>query len=168
MGGYTLLELLITGAITSVVAASAVPSIRAFMSARELTEQSGALQVSLQQARDTAIQRNTTVRVCGVTDPLRADDCELAEPVDSYQPPGWGHGWIVVDLNSKEVLARSRTLDVNTRVETTLEQIDFNGSNGGARPTGEFRFCKPGQREQIVRVLMVGRAHKSLGDTKCS
>ena len=68
VGGFTLVELLITIAVLAVVLAIAVPSFRSVINRNRLVSASNEVVGALQLARMEAIRRNSRVEICPSTD----------------------------------------------------------------------------------------------------
>jgi len=85
--GFTLLELIITLAISAILIALAVPSMQSFLGDSEMSATSNDFVYSLQTARSEAIKRAGPVALCPSSQPL-ADDpgCDAISYVN---------GWIV-------------------------------------------------------------------------
>jgi type IV fimbrial biogenesis protein FimT len=66
--GFTLLELIVTVAIISIIAAIAYPSMTELVNANRLAGGANEMVASLQLARMEAVRLNTTVTVCRSTD----------------------------------------------------------------------------------------------------
>ena len=91
--GYTLLELMVTIAISVLVLTLAVPNFASQISRQEVAVQSQELRTSLNVARSEAVMRQRNVYVCRRTG---EGGCDIS-PVDRAE---WSYGWIVfVDDN---------------------------------------------------------------------
>ncbi len=118
--GFTLLELLITLAISAILIGLAVPSLKSFMGDSELTSTSNEFVHSLQTARSEAIKRAGPVGLCPSAAPL-AD-----EPVCSGTD--YAAGWIVF-----------ADADGNGSRETTDEVVLQVAERSLLRPTRRLR-----------------------------
>ena len=137
--GFTLLELLITLAISAILIGLAVPSLKSFMGDSELTSTSNEFVHSLQTARSEAIKRAGPVGLCPSAAPL-AD-----EPVCSGTD--YAAGWIVfadADGNGSRETTDEVVLQVAERSasftftpDTAFAQrIYFGGSGTSINPVG--------------------------------
>jgi type IV fimbrial biogenesis protein FimT len=98
--GFTLVEFLVTLAILSVLAATAVPALAGFGQRLEMRRLSGDLLGNLYLARSEAIKRNGRVVLCKSAD---ASSCASSG--------GWEQGWIVFhDSNNDGLRAPGETL----------------------------------------------------------
>ena len=88
--GFTLLELIVTIAMISIVAAVGIPSYRGIMITNELADTVNNMRMSMKLARSEAITRGVSTIMCSSTD---ASSCSLVDG-------DWNKGWIVgIDLN---------------------------------------------------------------------
>jgi type IV fimbrial biogenesis protein FimT len=99
--GLTMIELMITLAITGILLVSAAPSFRTSIQNNRMVTQVNELQALLSLARSEAVKRNESIRVCGGTS---VDGCTDA----------WQNGWLVfVDLNSDDKASDNEILRVH-------------------------------------------------------
>lgn len=68
MRGFTLIELMVTVAVLTLLAAIATPSMITLVNSNRLASTSGELASALQLARSEAIRRSARVRICGSND----------------------------------------------------------------------------------------------------
>jgi len=127
VGGFTLIELMITIAAASILMAIAVPSFNQMIISGRLTAQSNEMVAALSLARSEAIKRNASVTLCRVA--LETDNtCATAA--------GTWQTWIVLAGGAGTVIRRGT---VNTfsgslvmRSTLTTDQVVF-GPDGLAR-----------------------------------
>ena len=137
--GFTLLELLITLAVSAILIGLAMPSLKSLMSDSEMTSTSNEFVYSLQTARSEAIKRAGPVGLCPSAAPL-AD-----EPVCSGTD--YAAGWIVFadadgnglrETTDEIVLqAAERSDSFSFTPDTAFAQrIYFGGSGTSINPVG--------------------------------
>ncbi|MCP4331659.1 MAG: prepilin-type N-terminal cleavage/methylation domain-containing protein [Gammaproteobacteria bacterium] len=155
--GFTLLELLITGAVISIVMAIAIPSMTTFTQNDRLTTNINSLIGSLSYARSEAVKRSQQVAVC------------VSSDTASCTGGSWEDGWIVyIDADGsstfsagEEILRAQQTLDgSNTFTSTIGTQVtyDYRGFVDAAS-VGSFQLCdaRTGPFGKTVRVSTTGR-----------
>ncbi|MCP4979324.1 MAG: prepilin-type N-terminal cleavage/methylation domain-containing protein [Gammaproteobacteria bacterium] len=155
--GFTLLELLITGAVISIVMAIAIPSMTTFTQNDRLTTNINSLIGSLSYARSEAVKRSQQVAVC------------VSSDTASCTGGSWEDGWIVyIDADGsstfsagEEILRAQQTLDgSNTFTSTIGTQVtyDYRGFVDAAS-VGSFQLCdaRTGPYGKTVRVSTTGR-----------
>jgi type IV fimbrial biogenesis protein FimT len=86
--GFTLVELMVTVAITAVLMSLALPSMRQFIGNWQLSNAVNAFMGSMQLARAEAIKKGRTVRMCRSSN---GTSCGVGNNL----PGGWTSGWIV-------------------------------------------------------------------------
>ncbi|MGQ7845569.1 GspH/FimT family pseudopilin [Granulosicoccus sp. 3-233] len=164
--GFTLLELIITLAISAVLIGLAVPSMKSFMGSSEISATSNDFVHSLQTARSEAIKRAGPVGLCPSDNPL-ADEpgCDATS---------YANGWIVffdADGNGQRsageelvVRSESRSATFSFIPDTAFEQRIYFGESGssinpaGVPLSGNIEIRLLGSDEQrIVRVAANGR-----------
>jgi len=93
--GFTLVELLVVIAVSSILAAAAVPSFNRVVTASRLSEASAALRSAMELARSEAMVRAARVGVCRSAQSNAAvPDCSNAA-ASGYAAADWAIGWIV-------------------------------------------------------------------------
>lgn len=91
-GGYTLIELLVTAAVASILAAFVVPSFDRLVQDNRRTTVVNELLASVMRARAEAAKRGDSVVVCGFDD---ADgNGRLDEPERACTGQDWSDGWL--------------------------------------------------------------------------
>ncbi len=86
--GFTLVELMVTVAITAVLTSLALPSMRQFIGNWQVSNAVNVFMGSMQLARGEAVKRGRTVRMCRSNN---GTSCGTGNNL----PGGWTSGWIV-------------------------------------------------------------------------
>jgi len=87
-GGFTLVELLITLAVTGILLAVAVPSLRTFVQNSRIDNTADTFIAAIQHARSEAITRGSAVILCRTADPA-TNSCGGSASKD------WTPGWLM-------------------------------------------------------------------------
>lgn len=153
-GGFTLGELLLTLAITSVLLVGAVPGFVTLQRENRLTAVTNELITALYLARSEAVKRGTRVTFCASTD---GEHCA----VDGL---GYQRGWIVFtdpndsgDLDAGEVaLAVSQARVVTIKGNALVQRYVSYVATGAARTTsgalqmGTLTLCSPPSGREVT------------------
>jgi type IV fimbrial biogenesis protein FimT len=131
--GFTLVELMVTVAITAVLTSLALPSMRSFIGKWQLSNAINAYNSSLQIARSEAVKRGRVTRICRSAN---STSCAIDAPAN-----GWGTGWLVYVDNDA-----SGTLTVVDQIVTTQGAYSnfYNISSSTSGSTGTFVFTPTG------------------------
>lgn len=147
--GFTLVELLVTLAVSAILLSTAIPGSFALINNAQLATQANSFLGAYNMARSEAIKRGHPIHLCS------RNGLECA---DTDQ---WRHGWIIFrDLNNNgrseekeilnigEALARGYELTPNM----TVRQLIFHGDGyvrklNGSLPMTTFRLCAPNADE---------------------
>ena len=122
--GFTLVELLVTLAVTVVLMALAAPTFRTLLLKRTVQAAADALVSDLRLARSEAIKRSATVSVCSSADGAACSN-----------GAAWRSGWIVfVDTDG------DGNLDADDTVLRVQDAWNAVASIASANPAGDRRF----------------------------
>ena len=141
--GFTAVELLVVLAVSIIVLATAIPSLRAFVLNNRRAATVNELVTAFNLARSEALKRSQTVGVCRVADPL-------ATPPACEAGNDWQNGWMVFnDANSDDAIVDSEDIRIysGAPVGATLMggrnagivQFGRLGTSGGTNDT--IAFC---------------------------
>lgn len=172
--GFTLLELIITLAISAILIGLAVPSMKSFMGDSEMSATSNDFVYSLQTARSEAIKRAGPVALCPSAQPL-ADDpgCDATS---------YANGWIVFfDADGNGLRNAGEDLIQQTgpasegfafAADTVFEQRVYFGESGtsinpaGVPLSGNIDITlQDSDERRVVRVAANGRIATLDGDS---
>jgi type IV fimbrial biogenesis protein FimT len=140
--GYTLIELLVTLAITSILALNIYPNLSNLIARERSTILTNTLAGALAYARSEAIKRNTTILACQSNN---GSECNKSE--------NWHNGWIIfTDTNKNKQRDPEETLLRVYAAANNSTQATFSGSSsikhyvkykasGRALPNGSFLIC---------------------------
>lgn len=93
VGGFTLVELMVTTAILVILLAIGVPQLRSFLEKQRVAADLESLASSFQLARSEALKRSGTVSICAKA--AATDTCVNGDTDD------WSNGWLVfIDYGS--------------------------------------------------------------------
>lgn len=157
-GGFTLVELMVTLAISAVLLAVGVPSMANLVRDARLSSQTDLLVGTLNRARTEALRQRTDFKVCPSATPGTATGC-------TANLQTWSTGWVAVG-NS----AVSQRVDTKTGVTVTaaFDDVTFRGTLGSAATARSFTLCVSGRKQQLVDVNLSGNVSKRVGTTVCS
>jgi type IV fimbrial biogenesis protein FimT len=158
--GFTLLELLITVALISILAAFAIPSMRTFSQNDRLTTNINTMIGHLAYARSEAVKRQAHVSICISNDTLGCTG------------GNWEDGWIVyvdADANgtfdaatvNEDILRVNQALDGNNTLAPTAAyttQVTYD-NRGFVTATGGFLLCddRSGDFGKTITISNTGR-----------
>jgi type IV fimbrial biogenesis protein FimT len=158
--GFTLLELLITVALISILAAFAIPSMRTFSQNDRLTTNINTMIGHLAYARSEAVKRHAQVSICISNDTLGCTG------------GNWEDGWIVyvdADANgtfdaatvNEDILRVNQALDGNNTLAPTAAyttQVTYD-NRGFVTATGGFLLCddRSGDFGKTITISNTGR-----------
>ena len=168
--GITLVELLVAVAVSSIVAAFAIPNLQLLVANNRQTSVINRFVTSVLLARSIAITRNIPATICPSIDGERCHDNN-----------DWSHGWIVVqgDVSGDDPLTNGMTKIVHVEQGTSTVQMNANRAlftfrpRGGRATNGTVLFCIPdASMPKAVIVSYNGRPRTSRvlpngGDIEC-
>jgi len=153
--GFTITEVIITLAITSILAAIAVPAFSDFVADNRIAAQTNEFITDLYYARTEAIKRNRRVTVC------KSSNAIAAQPLcDTSGGSDWSVGWIAfvdstpngqrttdeIVLRVHEALDSQLSFAPQTTDATLATYVSYTPRGitqviGGATQNGIFRLC---------------------------
>ena len=158
--GFTLLELLITVALISILAAFAIPSMRSFSQNDRLTTNINTMIGHLAYARSEAVKRHAQVSIC------------ISNDTVGCTGGNWEDGWIVyvdADANgtfdaatlNEDILRVNQALDGNNNFTPTAAytfQVTYD-NRGFVTSTGGFLLCdgRTGDFGKTITISNTGR-----------
>lgn len=165
--GFTLIELMITLALSAIILAFAVPSFQDIIRNNRLTAHTNEFVAALQLARSEAIKRGTRITLCKSLD---GSNC-------ASNSNGYEQGWIVfidldndanVDVGEEIIRVHSNFEDNNMSLTGNSNVADYlsfvadgttrlaTGTANGAFQAGTLTLCKTPKARQII-VSSTGR-----------
>ena len=142
--GYTLIELLIVLAVSSILALNVFPNLSSLLSQERSTILVNNLASALAYARSEAILKQTTILTCQSNN---GSECNRSG--------NWHNGWIIfIDKNQNKQREPEETLLRVYAAVNNGTQATFNGASrvdhylkykptGHAFPNGSFLICNP-------------------------
>lgn len=164
MAGVTLIELVMTLAISAILLTIAVPSFQSIVAMNRVSGITNELTASLQLARSEAIKRGRSVSVCKSSD-LDAAITATAPACATATTTTWPDGWLVfVDVNGDgirngddDTLIKVGRLLGNQPIATGADFAKFIGfnNNGTLNATGNeaarsLTVCIAPEQRQII------------------
>lgn len=143
MGGFTLVELLVTIAIAAILMAVAAPAMTSFLAEQAAAGNADELAATFRFARSEAIKRSASITVCASSDGQACGQ-------------DWKAGWIVTTgstvLRVQNGLAAmsSLTADVDTAAFTSTGLV--NGLTDGR---SSFTFVPTGGDTSLQRIVQL-------------
>ena len=166
--GFTLLELLITVALISILAAFAIPSMRSFSQNDRLTTNINTMIGHLAYARSEAVKRHAQVSIC------------ISNDTVGCTGGNWEDGWIVyvdADANgtfdaatlNEDILRVNQVLDHNNTLTGTGAygtQVTYD-NRGFVTATGGFLLCdaRTGAFGKTITTSNTGRVRLQVNST---
>lgn len=158
IGGFTLVELLVTVVCASILLALAVPAFRTFVQNDRQWLQQSSLVMSLNAARSEAIKQDLPVQVCTSANGATCD----------FGP--WTEGWIVLSSaggNPVQVVgalpAGTTLTEANNNTSVTFLSNGTLGALTNPEPKVEFKMCdnRGAAQAHYTQVTLFGRVVSS-------
>lgn len=153
--GISLIEAMIVVVVTAIVAATAAPSLAAFIDGRRLDSAAHALAADVQFVRTEAVARNRPIRLsfhasaatsCWVVHTGLAAQCSCANEGPAVCTGG------AAEIKTVVLGAADRVV-----VQTNVASILFDPLHGTSTPTGTLRLIDPRGRAVHHIVNVMGR-----------
>jgi type IV fimbrial biogenesis protein FimT len=148
--GFTAIEFLLALAVASVLFISAVAGASQRNERLQIDDAARNLQLTMAFARNQAISRRSSIRVC-----------PASEMLECSEGGNWNNGWLVVDSETQEVLRSvepgARELQIMTDSGVS-RFVQFNTLGDAYGTAGEFVVCHSMQQDYAagLRVSAVG------------
>jgi len=153
LSGFTMVELLVTVAVSAILLSIAVPSFTNMVQNNRLTAQANQFIITLNYARSEAIKRGATIDVIATNDTAANE---------------WGGGWKVA-INGGADLKVFPALDGSSTLNSPADITTFSYlANGRATVTEAFALCddRSGETGRQISISTTGRADTS--DLACA
>ena len=159
--GFTLIELMITLAISAILLSVAAPAYQSFIGSTALTTATNDLVAALNMARSEALKRDGAVT-------LRGGDADTAS--DDF-----ADGYCIVPGSTATSCSGALRFfpavgsDITMVVSGALSTVTFNGLGGltnASNAPQSFELCRANEDHRRVTIALVGRAKVS-ADTSC-
>jgi len=148
--GFTAIEFLLALAAVSVLFVSVIAGASHRNERLEVDDAARNLQLTLAFARNQAISRRSSVRVC-----------PASELLDCADNGNWNHGWLVIDTETQEVIRTMEpgAADVQIIAGPGVSKfVQFNTLGDAYGTAGEFVVCHLLQQDYAtgLRISAVG------------
>lgn len=164
--GFTLIEMLVTIAISIILLSLAVPSFQSFIVQNRLSTQSNDLMTDLAIARSEAVKRGVRVSICGSNN---GTSCVASS---------WGLGRIIFTdtgtagtIDGADIVLRaSESLSGAMSLAGTTDIADFIQYSplGSVIRGGNFTLCKAGVKGRTITVAATGRVSSVVMMSDCA
>ena len=171
VGGFTLIELMITLVIAAIVIGLVAPGMATLVERNRLQAASESIFTSLMLTRSEALKRNREVVMC-----KSADGTSCSTGVNSQ----WEQGWLVyIDANGNgdpdapEILRVAGPLanGMTLRISGDFDEEISYGTDGTASGAGTFVMCNPAGDTATAREVSVsftGRPKVNKSTASCT
>jgi type IV fimbrial biogenesis protein FimT len=160
--GFTLIEMLVTVAVSSILIGIAVPSIRDISIKNRLSAYANELVSAVNIARSEAVRRGSTVSVCKSNDEQTCSG-------------SWSDGWIVfVDKDNDRVVDTGEdvlkiydalTANYTIGADSTLANGFTYGADGATNNTGILAVCYEGDKSKARAIVLTKLRPRAARDT---
>jgi len=146
--GFTLLELMVVVAMAAILASLAGPSFKKSIDRNNINKAARDMRTSLTLARDAALTRVTTVRMCASSD--------HATCTGAYRA-----GWLIyIDTNGDATLSSGEEVlrsfeGVSSNINITATAAAGFNSRGYATNAATFKFCDTTNNATISQALEI-------------
>lgn len=119
VGGFTLIELMVTVAVVAIIAVVAVPNLVSLVQANRISSLTDEMSASLQHARSEAIRRNAQVTVC-----RSADGASCAGEAGAWDQ------WVVLapDIDGSTDVLQAHAARASVQITGSNDSITFRPS----------------------------------------
>ncbi len=171
IGGFTLIESMVTLTIILTIANFSVPNVMAMMKKNTIRSIQEHLVQDLRLSRVTAKANSVTVTICPS---INGQSCENTQH--------WHTGWIsFADENSNKIVEASEkvisrftpaqplSINVSLHAAGRAKQVKIN-SSGLIRTSGHIRICNSSIEQDKIQTIKLnnrGRMNKELRKTSC-
>lgn len=150
VGGFTLVELLVTIAVAAILLSLAMPSFSDATLSGKLAASANDLVAGVTLGRSEAIKRNAVASMC------------VSSNGTSCGSGGWEQGWIVIAGGN--VIQKHAAAPTGFKASSSVTKIDFQPSGVGSTQA-TITVCRAtptaGSQERVVQVDATGRAYIS-------
>jgi len=160
--GFTLTELVLTLAISSILVSSAAPAFRGLLLNNRAVSLTNNLITALQIARSEAIKRNQDVTICKSSDSLTCSG-------------SWSDGWIIFsdidhdrrldELNGDTLIQVQKYAGIEFSISWNAfrsdNYIQYNAHGFIHSNNGTFKLCPPDNNVHYARAIIINRVGRA-------